>query len=113
MEHRFVSFSPSFGLSVADDPVQKLAGPRLDQTVRANSQEIQHHRHHKRHSSGGDGEIEQTGVCEQSASSQKTEFRNGEVVVESAIVVGGNVWVDVFIQIDFVLSDLSDGLFLS
>ena len=34
-------------------------------------------------------------------------------MVESAIVVSGNVGVDVFIQIDFILGDFADGLFLS
>jgi len=110
VENWSVSFSPGFGFSVADNPVQKLAWFAFNQSVRSESDEVQNDWNSEKNGSGGNGEVENKSVGVQSEACNQTEFWDWKVVVEGSIVIRGDAWVDVLIQVDLVLGYLSDWL---
>ena len=113
MENRSISFGEWFGFSVPNDPIQELAGSGFDQGVAWNSEEINQNWNSEEHCSHWNGEVEYGCEAEHSTAQSQTEFWNGNVVIKGSVVIGGDAGIDVLIQIDLILSYLTNGLFLS
>ena len=65
-----VSFSKGLGLSITDDPIQKISTFRLNQAVRSDSEEVKDDWNNEQHISSGDGEVEESGVSEETRASE-------------------------------------------
>lgn len=107
-----VTLSETFGLAIADHPVEEIQRMLLVFGVSGDSQPVDGHRNNGEDNPCGDGEIEVGGEGEERTTESKAGVGQVEGRVEGSVEVGGNAGIDIFIEVDFDLLNLSHFLLL-
>jgi hypothetical protein len=103
-----MTLDEAFSFSVADHPVEEVQGVLFIDGVSGDPEPIDDDRHGRQDHSGGNGEVEISGECEQRATNSCPNEWNVPSDIESPVEVGGDARVNSLVEFDLMFIDFSD-----